>query len=244
MKNSTDMGMNRTGIAMSPKASTETIEFAQKQPPSSQGDIRVETGVLTDYVRISEPPGKMPPPAGVKGAAAALMKKMTGKKPEAFIDKLGERLAFERGGVRLYDAVLAKCRGATVNIPGFDTQKLLEIRNEELQHFHMLTECIESIGADPTVMTPCADVVGVEAFGLMQVVNDPRISVVQSLSALLTAELTDNAGWENLIDLAGEMHMDDMVPRFQSALREEEEHLSVIKRLVKESGMMQVRGET
>ena len=36
------------------------------------------------------------------------LNKLTGVSPEMLIDKLGERLAFERTGVRLYEALLAK----------------------------------------------------------------------------------------------------------------------------------------
>lgn len=51
-------------------------------------------------------------------------------------------------------------------------------------------------------MTPCADVSGVIAMGVLQVISDPRTNLAQSLNTLLTAELADNAGWELLIDLA------------------------------------------
>ncbi|HEU4714863.1 MAG TPA: hypothetical protein VFS76_25100 [Pyrinomonadaceae bacterium] len=38
--------------------------------------------------------------------------------------------------------------------------------------------------------------------GIMPVLTDPRSSMTQCLQVLLTAELTDNAGWEFLIELA------------------------------------------
>ena len=54
----------------------------------------------------------MPVPGNLKGAAKAAVKALKGEKAAVFLDKLGERLAFERTGVRLYEAVLAKVPAA------------------------------------------------------------------------------------------------------------------------------------
>jgi hypothetical protein len=228
MDTATDIGLNRTGIATSPKESKETIEFAQSHPPSSAGTVNVELGVLTEYTRTAEPVGKVPPPGppgALTGLAKTFVAKLAGKKPEVFLDKLGERLAFERGGTRLYDALIAKCKGVSIEIPGFSIDTLVRIRNEELQHFKLLAESLRSLGADPTAMTPCANVVGVEALGFVQVVNEPRTFLTQSLDAILSIELNDNAAWETLIGLAREMGQDQMVEPFNRALSEEEVHL-------------------
>jgi hypothetical protein len=46
---------------------------------------------------------------------------------------------------------------------------------------------------------------------------------------LLTAELTDNAGWELLIELASNLGYDDMRQQFETALAHEEEHLQNVR---------------
>jgi hypothetical protein len=46
---------------------------------------------------------------------------------------------------------------------------------------------------------------------------------------MLTAELTDNAGWELLFKMAGAMGLDDMEADFRQALMEEQEHLAQIR---------------
>ncbi len=66
--------------------------------------------------------------------------------------------------------------------------------------------------------------------GLLQVVADPRTSLLHSLHALHIAELADNDGWILLIQLAGSMGQDDMVRAFRSALDEEAEHLESVRR--------------
>jgi rubrerythrin len=158
--------------------------------------------------------------------AAARMK---GKKPEVLIDKLGERLAFERAGTRLYEAMLLKCGAADGANNPIDVSQLAHIRDEEEAHFHLVHLHLERLGADPTAMTPCADVAGVQGMGLMQVISDPRTTIAQALNALLTAELTDNASWELLIELASQSGHEDMASAFTEALQHEGEHLQMVR---------------
>jgi hypothetical protein len=63
-----------------------------------------------------------------------------------------------------------------------------------MRHFELVRCTIEMMGCDPTAQTPCADLVGVETLGLVQVLTDPRTTVAQCMNAILTAELADNAG--------------------------------------------------
>jgi len=96
----------------------------------------------------------------------------------------------------------------------------------------MLSECVTSLGGDPTAQTPCADVAGTASAGLLQVVTDPRTTLAQSLSAVLTAELTDNAGWELLSELADKVGQKDMAEQFTKALEAEHKHLAVVRNWV------------
>jgi hypothetical protein len=105
----------------------------------------------------------------------------------------------------------------------------MRIRSDELGHFQLLCESVKSIGGDPTAQTPCADVTAAASMGLMQVITDPRTTFAQCLNAILTAELTDNAGWELLIQLAEESGHSSLTPQFSQALRAEQEHLVIIR---------------
>jgi rubrerythrin len=179
------------------------------------------------YIENAEPVGSVPPPATVKGMAKSGMKMMMGERPQLLLDKLGERLAVERTATRLYDALIAKFR--TQPEKAIRDEDLVRIRNEEAKHFALLSDCIEKLGGDPTAQTPCADVAGVEALGLVQVITDPKTTIAQSLHAILVAELTDNAAWEDLIALAEHMGQADLVPEFQHALEHEAEHLALVR---------------
>jgi hypothetical protein len=224
----TDTGTNRTGIATSPIDSKRMIEAAQDGSASDGGPDRI-AAFRAEASEQAPPQGTMPPPASMKGAAKTAMKALQGEKANVLIDKLGERLAFERSGVRLYDAVLAKLPASKTGKGDLDFQELRHIRDEEHRHMLVVTRAIESLGADPTVMTPCANFAGVQGSGLFQSVTDPRATLSQCLATLLAAELIDNDSWKVLISLAEGMGQTDMAREFAECLVTEDEHLAKVR---------------
>jgi rubrerythrin len=193
-------GDNRTGVSANPDLAAE----------------------MAPYMDASEGLGSVPclrePLPEVDEDSAAL-----------FVDKLGERLAFERSGVRLYDGLIAKL-DAHPDLPnGPDRDELERIRNEELEHFHALEESLLEIGADPTTVTPSADAVGVLAEGVGKLVSDPRASLLTALEAILVAELSDNECWETLIELARNAGLEAMAERFEGFAEHEQEHLMLVR---------------
>lgn len=229
MEQSVEMSAkNRTGIDRSPVDSQQMIDAAQTTPPSSSGDESALAALDSVYIQSAEPVGSVPIPGTLKGVAQAILQKLTGKNPEVLIDKLGERLAFERTGTRLYDYLITKCENTQADSE-ISIETLRRFRREEAKHFKLVAKTLESLGADPTAQTPGADVSAVASSGVLQVLSDPRTTVPQSLEAILTAELVDHAGWELLIKLAGEMGLDDMMAEFRAALAEEDDHLMQIR---------------
>ena len=142
---------------------------------------------------------------------------------------LGERLAFERSGTRLYEALVSK-HDAFGSFAGGPSKGDLEaILQEEYRHFTMLASTIEQLGGDPTVVTPSADLQATASHGIVQVIVDPRTTLLQSLEAILLAELADNACWEALIALAEQAGEDTLVQPFEQALVTEQEHLMKVR---------------
>ena len=217
--------INRTGIGMSPVDAEQMLQGAREGTPSSEGSAAGVQVVREQYIAERTGIGSMPPPTSLKGVANAAAALARDQRPNVFIDRLGERLAFERTGVRLYDALLAHMNVVTDNTLGPTTGDLRQLRDEEHRHFELLRSAIESLGADPTVQTPAADAVAVETQGILQILADPRSSRSQCLHAILVAELADNDGWKLLVDLARGLGRDDLVSRFEQAWREEERHL-------------------
>jgi rubrerythrin len=230
MKSSTKMTeggrINRTGMSTSSHADRMREVTDMTHPAKHDGELKA---VHAAYARDTHALGTVPPPTTLKGAATAAKQMLKGNKATALIDKIAERLAFERTGVRLYDALIDKLDVAGTFDGGPQRDQLTTIRGEELAHAHMLIECLEEIGADPTAVTPSADLAGVEAQGLGTVLGDPRTTLAQGLHALLVAELADNEGWTLLRSIAEELGQKDMARRFQQAEQDEERHLAWVR---------------
>jgi len=230
MREQVPTGMNRTGVQMSP-FDTAALErdiqsLMPPAPDDMEGIARMRSASITDADEL----GTVPPPGNLRGMLTTGTAALLGNEPQLLLDKLGERLAFERAGVRLYEALIDKVdaleRSGTATAP---LPVLAQIRDEEAQHFALVARAIQSLGGDPTVQTPCADLAGIESGGLLQAVSDPRTTVAQSLHAILLAEMADNSGWEVLIALAHEQQHDAMVADFGKALSNERDHLRFIR---------------
>lgn len=218
-------GGNRTGIQTSPELAEELIEGALAATPSSAGSAADLAAYRGEYIAEGFPIGSLPSlpvadEAGANEEQAGLA---------VLLDKLSERLAFERMGTRLYEALINKCELAAESSSAPALEQLRQIREEELQHFLLLKSVITELGGDPTVQSPCADVAGVASLGILQVLTDPRTSVTQCLQAILTAELTDNDGWQLLINLADNLGYEEMAQEFQSALEHEAKHVENVR---------------
>lgn len=230
MSTAARMTGNRTGIQTSPELAEEAIEGAANATPSSEGGPQDIADYRGEYIAEGFPIGSLPTmPASEEGEADEEEAGMA-----VLLDKLSERLAFERTGTRLYEALLNKCEMLGEEEPGPTLEDIQHIGREELEHFLLLNETITQLGGDPTVQSPSADVAAVASLGIIQVLTDPRSSMSQCLQAMLTAELTDNAGWELLIKLADNLGYTDMTAEFQTALKNEEEHLQNVRNWLSE----------
>jgi rubrerythrin len=224
-----EMGRNRTGIATSPKLTQEMVAGAEEFAPTPQADDSIIARVRQEYARDAEPLGSVPPPVTLTGAAKTAVRGVKGARPTQFVDKLGERLAFERTGVRLYSALISKFDAFGSFDGGPTREALVEIMNQEYQHFELLAGAVTRLGGDPTVVTPSADLHATMTAGVMAVMVDPRTTFAQCLEAALLAELADNAAWEVLSELAEQNGEDELAAAFESARAQEAVHLDNVQ---------------
>jgi len=223
------VGQNRTGIATAKKLSAEMIEGTQEFAPTSAGDEREVAAVRAEASSEAGRIGSIPPPASVKQAVSTAAKAIQREKPTLFLDKLGARIGFERSGTRLYEALLSKFDIHGSFTGGPSREELEQIHHDELEHFHMLTEAMVSLGGDPTALTPAGNVQAVLSQGAFNIVTDPRTTLPECLEAALTAELVDNDSWEALVDMASIAGEDELMTRFGNALAQEQEHLMKVR---------------
>src|SRR5690554_4644619 len=95
-RTSSKMGKNRTGVQMSPKATEAMLAFTQQRQPTSHGDESGIAALRQSYIEEGDGVGSVPLPGTAKGMLKSGAKMMTGSRPQALVDKLAERLAFER----------------------------------------------------------------------------------------------------------------------------------------------------
>jgi hypothetical protein len=227
--------MNRTGIATSPRHGSRMKEGAGSTVPTASGDVEICSLIRKDYAQRHDSVGSVPVPTTVRGLSQAVIQRLRGGRLEVLLDKLGERLACERTSIRLYDLLLTKCEARPDESARVPLDLLRTFRTDELHHRAMLAGFIESLGADPTALTPSADVIGVATQGLLQVLADPRTSVAQALVAMQLAELGDNDGWALLIRLAEDFSLSDMTNAFERAYVVEQRHLNELRDAVAET---------
>ena len=249
MKTAFDVGTNRTGIATAPVEAPRTIEGAEQGKFSGSAD-----GALSETMRLRDAKeadriGGVPPPGTIKGAVKTVVTALKGEKATVLVDKLGERAAFERAGTRLYELAMIKAQAYPSWTGGPSIADLREIHQDELSHFGLVIGFLEQLGADPTAMTPSADVAINLSKGIPAVLADPRTDLRQCVEGLLIAELADNASWETLVELARELGQDEMAQQMARALTSEQDHLRRVKSWVlaavqaASQGDQPVRGE-
>jgi rubrerythrin len=221
--------INVTGASSAPDRSKEMITGMEEFPPTSQGSSKDAGKLRVVYAKEAKPVGSMPLPAGVKGKLKSVKKAVSGNDPNLLMDKLGERLGFERSGTRLYEALITKHEAYGGFKGGPEKADLEHILSEEHEHFIMLSEAIAKLGGDPTAVTPSANVHATLASGIVKVITDPRTDLVQSLEAILVAELADNDCWEALSEITQNAGEPELASRFMGAAATEAEHLEKVR---------------
>lgn len=223
---------NRSGSTLNHSLIQEQLAFAESVAATPvQGSENIKT-VRMQYIAHADALGS---PAPLLNQDSALGKALNerGLEAQIFADKLGQRLAFERSGVRLYEALMDKVLATEFAGKPDLTADIGRICQEETEHFLMLKNIMEYLGADPVAITPAANVSGVAAQGFLQVITDPRTTLPQCLEAMLSLELTDSTCWEHLIEAAGKANMDAVTENFRQAAQTEKEHVQIIEKWLK-----------
>jgi rubrerythrin len=240
-RKASELGLNRTGIQTSPVHSKEAIEGTEKFPPDVPGDATSIAWERQKFAQEQESLGSVPPPVTLKGMAKTAVDLLKGGRSTVFIDKLGQRAGFERTGVRLYEAVLSKLDVFGTWEGGPSRELLEKIRQDELAHFALVKRSIEKLGGDPTALTPAAELQASMSEGVPKMLVDPRVNLLQSLDGLLMAELTDNASWELLVELARELGHQELAEDFQRALDVEQQHLALVRSWIAAGVLLEAR---
>ncbi len=170
------------------------------------------------------------------------MDKLAQHNKEKVIDVLGERLAFERSGVKLYDKILERMKTSKDPKVAKMLDQMQEHRDQEKEHEEWLEGCIRQLGGDDKKLTEKAHLVTRESKGIEEVIMKDA-ELPHLFHALLAAELVDNAGWYLLVQLADEAGDSKAKREFKKRLHEEEEHLVLMREAMKNLALHEVLGE-
>ena len=206
MRQSPEQGNNRTGIMTAGPRADEMLAATREFPPSSPGDAQAMADVRIAYAHEGD-----------------------GSQPTLLMDKLGERLAFEHAGGRLYEALLSKHRAYGSFEGGPSGEDLLHILTEEYEHADVLTHAIKELGGDPTAKTPSANLAANISVGIPQVLTDPRTNLLQCLEAVMVAELADKECWTALAQLAQQDGHEALAQQCREAIGHERDHLRKVR---------------
>lgn len=212
---------NHTGLQLHPDLLEEMVDATDEFGPTSHGGAESIAHVRVRYAREADPHGTMPP------AARALPAERI-----AVLDKLGARLAFERTGTRLYEALISKLDAYGTFAGGPTRDDLRHLRDEEHHHAVLAQAAIARLGGDPTAVTPSASLQATASRGVLDVLVDPRTDLVECLETILVAELTDHESWSTLATLPGVADDKELAGLIEQAEETEAEHLEKIRRWI------------
>jgi rubrerythrin len=213
----TQPGDNHTGITLHPELVAEMIEGTNEFGPTSRGGAEALAANRVRVAKDSRPAATMPPAKDVPLERLPIL------------DKLGARLAFERTGTRMYQALISK-HDAFGGFRGGPSRADLEhIRDEEHRHLIVAQNLIIRLGGDPTVVTPCANLQATASYGILQVLVDPRTTLIECLDAIIVAELTDHESWDLLGRTVAPLGDKQAEAQIREAERVEQEHLAKVR---------------
>lgn len=144
--------------------------------------------------------------------------------PTNLLDKIGERIAYEKIVIHLYDRLLEKHRLThQPDLPPYELIK--QFHREEIEHHRILSDVMESLGGDPRKLTPSGKLENVAENGWIKVLDDSSSTFEQCLHIIHLAELGDNDSWELLVELAELNQLTEIAEQFRNCLAQEEGHI-------------------
>ena len=131
---------------MSANTADALLRAVREGGPAANTDTAAADALRAPYFRDADGLGSVPPPDTLSGMASTGATLMRGARMQALMDKLGERLAFERAGTRLYEAFLRKCRLRPDQLGPVDIGRVEHFMAEEARHFAMLSGRLAELG--------------------------------------------------------------------------------------------------
>jgi hypothetical protein len=147
----------------------------------------------------------------------------------SILDKLGARLEFARTCARLYEALIPKLEAHGTFRGGPTRRQLERFRDEELGHEVVVERLMTRLGGDPTVPTGSANRQAAVTGGLVELIEAPQTSLIDSLDALVVAELVNHETWRQLLTMMAPLGEVPVGAQVREIERSAAEHLAAAR---------------
>ena len=152
-------------------------------------------------------------------------------KQNIYVQKVADRLAFERGETRLYSLAINRLQNSSKS----SHQEIIDLlkvnRQNEENHAALVKEALRSRDPGALESWELFDGVNLAYRGFFETIVNPHSDLPRIIQILFFAKLADHAEWEILIHLAQKVSEEKRMSQFEEALTEELKQLSVLKQL-------------
>lgn len=202
-------------------------ELTANTPANNRAKVMLHPEFVIDHVHLEALSKSVP------DGTVGTLKKVHQHNTELLLHKLGQRLAFERASVRLYEALIFKClafRNGKKTVVSID--KLRQFRDEEVDHSLLLNKAIETLGFSADEWIPDTDSSLLSSLQIPKVFTQKSSNILPCLEAVLIFATNDNAEWHNLYELFTNMGLQELAEEFNQALEEDSRQLETISRWI------------
>lgn len=150
---------------------------------------------------------------------------------DIYIQKLADRLAFERGETRLVSLAINRLERAKSAVPSRAISVLQINQSHDETHAELVRKILLSLKPEALDSWRLFDGVNRAYRGFFDVLVSPHSDFLRIFQILYFAKLASNGEWEVLIDLTRKFNGAEASRPFKEALAQERQHLTEIKQI-------------
>lgn len=153
-----------------------------------------------------------------------------GRELKLLLEKLGEKLAYDRAFCRLYESFLKKRSTSflrNIRVKGLELKTFERHVAMKAAHYEILQDAFLNLGGDPEAIVPSEDLSTIAKLGIVSIFVDPRANMRSILHSVRIVELTGKSTTLYLTRLAYAAGLDDLAMDLEQAVEENEESLSL-----------------
>lgn len=151
------------------------------------------------------------------------------------LNKLAQRLSYERANVRFYEALIFKSLAAEQGVRRIvSVDRLRQFRDEDVEHTVLLKTAIETLGADVDMWLPDAVPSQATQITMSKMLTKTHGDILQCLQSVVVFARNDADEWQMLYRLFSSMGLEKMTETFRQAWEEDQQQLTTLSAWVEQ----------